>query len=68
MNTISLCHYNHGLNSDLCLTFFQLNAQKNVKFIETHCYAGHYVFTLLADGYKFDTDTWKNITFQQQVG
>ncbi|XP_042281233.1 ectonucleoside triphosphate diphosphohydrolase 3 isoform X1 [Thunnus maccoyii] len=37
------------------------------RFLRTYCYASHYVFTLLADGYKFDNETWKNINFQSQV-
>uniref|UniRef100_UPI0037E8D635 ectonucleoside triphosphate diphosphohydrolase 3 n=1 Tax=Semicossyphus pulcher TaxID=241346 RepID=UPI0037E8D635 len=37
------------------------------KYLRTYCYAAHYVFTLLADGYKFDKETWKNIIFQKQV-
>ncbi|XP_029927390.1 ectonucleoside triphosphate diphosphohydrolase 3 [Myripristis murdjan] len=37
------------------------------RHLKTYCYTGHYVLTLLANGYKFDTDTWKNIAFQRQV-
>ncbi|KAM7382605.1 hypothetical protein PAMP_002329 [Pampus punctatissimus] len=37
------------------------------RYLRTYCYAAHYVFTLLADGYKFDSTTWKNIHFQSQV-
>ncbi|XP_047455437.1 ectonucleoside triphosphate diphosphohydrolase 3 isoform X2 [Mugil cephalus] len=37
------------------------------KYLRTYCYAAHYVFTLLADGYKFDHDTWKNILFEKEV-
>ncbi|XP_074538766.1 ectonucleoside triphosphate diphosphohydrolase 3 [Halichoeres trimaculatus] len=37
------------------------------RYLRTYCYAAHYVFTLLADGYKFDEKTWKNINFQKQV-
>ncbi|CAJ1061815.1 ectonucleoside triphosphate diphosphohydrolase 3 [Xyrichtys novacula] len=37
------------------------------RYLRTYCYAAHYVFTLLADGYKFDEETWKNINFEKQV-
>lgn len=37
------------------------------KYLRTYCYAAHYVFTLLADGYKFDRETWKNIHFEKEV-
>ncbi|XP_041650312.1 ectonucleoside triphosphate diphosphohydrolase 3 [Cheilinus undulatus] len=38
------------------------------RYLKTYCYAAHYVFMLLADGYKFDEETWKNIHFEKQVG
>ncbi|CAI5663105.1 unnamed protein product [Oreochromis niloticus] len=65
--TSDINHFNTSVRNFCHKNWATLNTQENVKFIETHCYAGHYVFTLLADGYKFDTDTWKNINFQQQV-
>ncbi|XP_071401750.1 ectonucleoside triphosphate diphosphohydrolase 3 [Centroberyx affinis] len=37
------------------------------RFLKTYCYSGHYVLTLLADGYKFDKETWRNIAFQREV-
>uniref|UniRef100_A0A665U4P2 Ectonucleoside triphosphate diphosphohydrolase 3 n=1 Tax=Echeneis naucrates TaxID=173247 RepID=A0A665U4P2_ECHNA len=37
------------------------------KYLKTYCYAAHYVFTLLADGYKFDKETWRNIKFEKEV-
>ncbi|XP_015245012.1 PREDICTED: ectonucleoside triphosphate diphosphohydrolase 3 isoform X2 [Cyprinodon variegatus] len=37
------------------------------KFLKTYCFASHYVLTLLADGYKFDEETWKNIHFEKTV-
>uniref|UniRef100_A0A3Q4GNT1 Ectonucleoside triphosphate diphosphohydrolase 3 n=1 Tax=Neolamprologus brichardi TaxID=32507 RepID=A0A3Q4GNT1_NEOBR len=64
--TSNINHFNTSVRNFCHKNWATLNAQKNVKYIETHCYAGHYVFTLLADGYKFDTDTWKNINFLQQ--
>uniref|UniRef100_A0A8C2WZL4 Ectonucleoside triphosphate diphosphohydrolase 3 n=1 Tax=Cyclopterus lumpus TaxID=8103 RepID=A0A8C2WZL4_CYCLU len=36
-------------------------------YLKTYCYSGHYVFAMLADGYKFDKETWKNINFQREV-
>nr|XP_033496318.1 ectonucleoside triphosphate diphosphohydrolase 3 [Epinephelus lanceolatus] len=37
------------------------------RYLRTYCFAAHYVFALLADGYKFNKDTWKNINFQKEV-
>ncbi|XP_042346574.1 ectonucleoside triphosphate diphosphohydrolase 3 [Plectropomus leopardus] len=37
------------------------------RYLRTYCFAAHYVFTLLADGYKFDQETWININFQREV-
>ncbi|XP_045902027.1 ectonucleoside triphosphate diphosphohydrolase 3 isoform X2 [Micropterus dolomieu] len=37
------------------------------KHLRTYCYGAHYIFTLLADGYKFDRETWKNINFEREV-
>nr|XP_046256400.1 ectonucleoside triphosphate diphosphohydrolase 3 [Scatophagus argus] len=37
------------------------------RYLKTYCYGAHYVLTLLAEGYKFDTDTWKNINFTKEV-
>lgn len=48
----------------------QLKAEKtwiSERYLKTYCYSGHYVFTLLADGYKFDHETWKNIAFEKEV-
>uniref|UniRef100_A0A3B5MDI2 Ectonucleoside triphosphate diphosphohydrolase 3 n=1 Tax=Xiphophorus couchianus TaxID=32473 RepID=A0A3B5MDI2_9TELE len=36
-------------------------------YLKTYCFASHYVLTLLADGYKFDNETWKNIHFEQKI-
>uniref|UniRef100_A0A3P9P6C1 Ectonucleoside triphosphate diphosphohydrolase 3 n=1 Tax=Poecilia reticulata TaxID=8081 RepID=A0A3P9P6C1_POERE len=37
------------------------------EYLKTYCFASHYVLTLLADGYKFDNETWKNIHFEQKI-
>ncbi|XP_040899851.1 ectonucleoside triphosphate diphosphohydrolase 3 [Toxotes jaculatrix] len=37
------------------------------KYLKTYCFGAHYVFTLLADGYKFDKETWKSIHFEREV-
>lgn len=37
------------------------------KYLRTYCFAAHYVFILLADGYKFDKETWQNINFEREV-
>ncbi|KAM6994181.1 LOW QUALITY PROTEIN: ectonucleoside triphosphate diphosphohydrolase 3 [Tautogolabrus adspersus] len=55
----------------LCHTHWEvLKKEKDwisVKYLKTYCYAAHYVFMLLADGYKFDKETWKSIHFEQKV-
>ena len=33
-----------------------------------YCFEGHYIRTLLIDGYKFDAATWSNIKFISKVG
>ncbi|XP_026150151.1 ectonucleoside triphosphate diphosphohydrolase 3 [Mastacembelus armatus] len=37
------------------------------RYLRTYCYATHYIFTLLVDGYKFDKETWKQINFKREV-
>uniref|UniRef100_A0A3P9P712 Ectonucleoside triphosphate diphosphohydrolase 3 n=1 Tax=Poecilia reticulata TaxID=8081 RepID=A0A3P9P712_POERE len=47
----------------------ELKVQKrriSEEYLKTYCFASHYVLTLLADGYKFDNETWKNIHFEQK--
>uniref|UniRef100_A0A8C9YYG4 Ectonucleoside triphosphate diphosphohydrolase 3 n=1 Tax=Sander lucioperca TaxID=283035 RepID=A0A8C9YYG4_SANLU len=57
-------------HSNLCFSSFQLSAKKAwiaERYLKTYCFAAHYVFTLLADGYKFDKETWKNINFEREA-
>lgn len=37
------------------------------RYLKTYCAAGHYVFTLLTEGYKFDKNTWPNIHFEREI-
>ncbi|XP_054639118.1 ectonucleoside triphosphate diphosphohydrolase 3 [Dunckerocampus dactyliophorus] len=37
------------------------------KHLRTYCFASHYIFTLLTNGYKFDKDTWTSIHFDREV-
>ncbi|XP_056900626.1 ectonucleoside triphosphate diphosphohydrolase 3 isoform X2 [Takifugu flavidus] len=37
------------------------------RYLKTYCFGAHYVYTLLADGYKFDKDNWKQIHFTKEV-
>ncbi|XP_051262809.1 ectonucleoside triphosphate diphosphohydrolase 3 [Dicentrarchus labrax] len=57
--------------SKLCHTpWTELRKEKywiSEKYLKTYCYGGHYVFSLLADGYKFDKETWKNIYFEEKI-
>ncbi|XP_077454160.1 ectonucleoside triphosphate diphosphohydrolase 3 isoform X2 [Stigmatopora argus] len=38
-----------------------------VSYLRTYCFASHFIFSLLTDGYKFDANTWKDIDFQMKV-
>uniref|UniRef100_A0A668AT33 Ectonucleoside triphosphate diphosphohydrolase 3 n=1 Tax=Myripristis murdjan TaxID=586833 RepID=A0A668AT33_9TELE len=63
-------HDRHSAVEKFCQTHWTLTKEKHwvsERHLKTYCYTGHYVLTLLANGYKFDTDTWKNIAFQRQV-
>ncbi|XP_016088227.1 ectonucleoside triphosphate diphosphohydrolase 3-like [Sinocyclocheilus grahami] len=42
---------------------------KDIKDIhlKSYCYSANYVHSILADGYKFNTDNWKNLNFQKEV-
>ncbi|KAK2903382.1 hypothetical protein Q8A67_008095 [Cirrhinus molitorella] len=42
---------------------------KDIKDIhlKSYCYSANYVHSILADGYKFNTDNWKNLNFQREV-
>lgn len=37
------------------------------RFLKTYCLASHYVLALLAEGYKFDQETWEKIHFQKEI-
>lgn len=45
------------------------NSINNIKDIhlKSYCYSANYVHSILADGYKFNTDNWKNLNFQKEV-
>ncbi|XP_057690393.1 ectonucleoside triphosphate diphosphohydrolase 3 isoform X2 [Corythoichthys intestinalis] len=55
----------------LCNTpWSELRTQKewvSDRYLRTYCFATHYIFSLLNDGYKFDATTWKDIHFQKEV-
>ncbi|KAM9852004.1 ectonucleoside triphosphate diphosphohydrolase 3 [Aulostomus maculatus] len=55
----------------LCHTHWtDLRAEKtwiSDRYLKSYCYAAHYIIALLADGYKFDRGTWKNINFEREV-
>ncbi|XP_029959675.1 ectonucleoside triphosphate diphosphohydrolase 3 [Salarias fasciatus] len=62
--------FNASINTFCHTEWTLLKKQKDwisERYLRTYCFAAHYVFTLLADGYKFDEETWKNINFTQQV-
>lgn len=39
----------------------------NGMFLPWYCFEGHFIRTLLVDGYKFDNNTWTNIQFLNQI-
>lgn len=50
----------------------QLKEEKKIhkisdRYLKTYCTSGHYVFSLLTGGYKFDKDTWKDIHFEREI-
>uniref|UniRef100_A0A3Q2YYY9 Ectonucleoside triphosphate diphosphohydrolase 3 n=1 Tax=Hippocampus comes TaxID=109280 RepID=A0A3Q2YYY9_HIPCM len=61
---------NHKITISNSFLPFQLKDQKtwvSDKHLRTYCFASHYIFALLTNGYKFDTNTWKDIHFQKEV-
>ncbi|XP_033837563.1 ectonucleoside triphosphate diphosphohydrolase 3 [Periophthalmus magnuspinnatus] len=57
--------------SKFCHTsWVQLKKEKtwiSDRYLKTYCFAGHYVFSLLTEGYKFDKNTWPNIHFEKEI-
>ncbi|XP_012684150.2 ectonucleoside triphosphate diphosphohydrolase 3 [Clupea harengus] len=37
------------------------------KHLKSYCYSANYVYTILVDGYKFNTESWDHISFERQV-
>ncbi|KAM4736445.1 ectonucleoside triphosphate diphosphohydrolase 3 isoform 2-T2 [Anableps anableps] len=68
--TSNLDQFNIAVGNFCNTHWIELKAQKHwifEKFLMTYCFASHYVLTLLADGYKFDHETWKNIHFEKEI-
>uniref|UniRef100_A0A8C1TCN3 Ectonucleoside triphosphate diphosphohydrolase 3 n=1 Tax=Cyprinus carpio TaxID=7962 RepID=A0A8C1TCN3_CYPCA len=44
-------------------------SNKDIKdsYLKSNCFSANYVHSILADGYKFNTDNWKNLNFQKEV-
>ncbi|XP_014343043.1 ectonucleoside triphosphate diphosphohydrolase 3 [Latimeria chalumnae] len=38
------------------------------KYIRSYCFAANYIYNLLVRGYKFDSETWPQISFQRNAG
>ncbi|XP_061806915.1 ectonucleoside triphosphate diphosphohydrolase 3 isoform X3 [Nerophis lumbriciformis] len=61
----------YNKTNQLCSTpWSELRKEKHwigIKHLRTYCFASHYIFTLMAKGYKFDRDTWRNIHFINKV-
>ncbi|XP_056331309.1 ectonucleoside triphosphate diphosphohydrolase 3 [Danio aesculapii] len=57
------------------MKLFCSNDWKNLKqnygnkdsHLKSFCYSANYVHTILADGYKFNTDNWENLEFSKEV-
>lgn len=49
--------------------FFQLKKNYNIteKHLKSYCYSANYVYTILADGYKFNAGNWEKLDFQKEV-
>ncbi|XP_076844507.1 ectonucleoside triphosphate diphosphohydrolase 3 isoform X2 [Brachyhypopomus gauderio] len=43
------------------------NYKTSEKHLKSHCYSANYIHTLLADGYKFNSDNWENLNFQNEI-
>ncbi|XP_064420191.1 ectonucleoside triphosphate diphosphohydrolase 8 [Latimeria chalumnae] len=41
--------------------------EKKQNRLQDYCASGYYILTLLVDAYKFDSTTWKSITFQRKA-
>ncbi|KAF4088147.1 hypothetical protein AMELA_G00079280 [Ameiurus melas] len=37
------------------------------KHLKSYCYSANYVYTILADGYKFNASNWEKLDFQKEV-
>ncbi|XP_061145775.1 ectonucleoside triphosphate diphosphohydrolase 3 isoform X1 [Syngnathus typhle] len=62
--------FNNAIIQSCDTPWSELKIQKkwvNPGYLRTYCFASHYIFTLLTNGYKFDSNTWKDIGFQKQV-
>ncbi|XP_071325314.1 ectonucleoside triphosphate diphosphohydrolase 3 [Trachinotus anak] len=71
MNGTSDLHQFNSSVRKFCHTHWTVLRQEKYwisdRYLKTYCYAAHYVFTMLADGYKFDEETWRNIHFEREV-
>lgn len=68
--TSQLDQFNNSVRTFCHTPWTELRSQKKwiwEKYLRTYCFASHYVITLLADGYKFDKETWPNIGFESKV-
>ncbi|XP_041963452.1 ectonucleoside triphosphate diphosphohydrolase 3 isoform X2 [Alosa sapidissima] len=48
-------------------TKLKRNYNINEKHLKSYCYSANYVYTILVDGYKFNTASWNDIRFERQV-
>ncbi|XP_067248699.1 ectonucleoside triphosphate diphosphohydrolase 3 [Chanodichthys erythropterus] len=61
--------FNMNMNLFCSKDWKSLKKSNNISDIhlKSYCYSANYVHTILADGYKFNTDNWKNLNFQKEV-
>ncbi|KAG8572833.1 hypothetical protein GDO81_012179 [Engystomops pustulosus] len=46
----------------------QILSRFNETYARSYCFSANYIYNLLVDGYKFDSDSWPQILFQKEVG
>ncbi|XP_051574071.1 ectonucleoside triphosphate diphosphohydrolase 3-like isoform X2 [Myxocyprinus asiaticus] len=61
--------FNHNMKIFCSKDWKTLKQTLDIKenHLKSYCYSANYVHTILADGYKFNTDNWKNLNFQKEV-
>lgn len=66
----TLDQFNSTLWTFCHMDWTQLKKNYNIteKHLKSYCYSANYVYTILVEGYKFNTESWNTVTFQRRVG